>query len=137
MTKKINSAEASNITIAPRSLLERVGGWRSVNWGEDWDLWARLAHAGAYAFLPYPAERPPHASIMVRTERYRGPTRGFGVRVSKYADSIRIGRKVFTPGEHVSSLQRVALAVAKTEVLVGRSSLPPVPNPQFTEVTVS
>jgi len=137
MTKKINSPEASNITIAPRSVLEEVGGWRSINWGEDWDLWARLAAAGAYTFLPYPTERPPHASIKVRTERFGGPTHGFRVRVSKYADSIRIGRKVFTPGEHVSPLQRVALAVAKAEVTVGGSSLSPVLNPDFTEVTVS
>jgi hypothetical protein len=105
MTKKVDSAEASNITIAPRSVLEKVGGWRSLNWGEDWDLWARLANVGLYVFSPYPAESPPHSSIRVRTERYAGPSRGFGVRVAKYSDALRSGRRVFHQGEHVSPVQ--------------------------------
>jgi glycosyltransferase involved in cell wall biosynthesis len=136
MTKRRDSPEASNITIAPRDVLERVGGWRSLNWGEDWDLWARLASVGAYRFFPYPADNPPHASIKVRTERYSGATHGFWVRVAKYADAVRSGRSVFSPREHVSNAQRAALAVAKARVLVRRNSLTPVPDPEFAEESV-
>jgi glycosyltransferase involved in cell wall biosynthesis len=133
MTKKKGSEEASNITIAPRRVLNQIGGWRPLNWGEDWDIWARLANAGLYAFIPYPAENPPHASITVRTERYAGPSRGFGVRVAKYADAIRSGRKVFHLGEHVSPAQWAAFVVAKAGVLVNGGLLVPVPNPEFIE----
>jgi glycosyltransferase involved in cell wall biosynthesis len=137
MTKKLDSNEASNITIAPRPVLDYIGGWRPLNWGEDWDLWARLASAGTYTFLPYPAGNPPHRSIRVRTERYSGPTRGFRVRVSIYADAVRSGRPVFSPGEHVSSAQKVAFEVARAWVAVRRSSLVPVPDPGFNEVSIA
>ena len=135
MTKKRDSSEASNITIAPRTVIEQVGGWRPLNWGEDWDLWARLAGAGLYAFVPYPVENPPHKNIKVRAERYTGPTRGFGVRVSKYTDGLRIGRKVFDSGEHISAAQRAAFTVARIRVTLGGGSLAPVPNPEFNEVS--
>jgi glycosyltransferase involved in cell wall biosynthesis len=135
MTKKIGTYEASNITIAPRTLLSQLGGWRSLNWGEDWDLWARAASLGQYAFLPYPVDSRPHAAIRVRTERYSSPTHGFWTRVSKYGDAIRIGRSVFDPGEHVSAAQRVAFAIAKARVAIGGGSLAPVPNPDFNEET--
>jgi hypothetical protein len=133
MTKRRNSPEASNITIAPRGVLELVGGWRPLNWGEDWDLWARVANLGLYSFLPYPHENPPHTSIKVRTGRSSGPTRGFWVKVSKYADSIRTGRRVFDPGEPVSTLQRTALAVARLRVALGGGTLAPIPDPDFSE----
>ena len=136
MTKRRDSPEASNITIAPRALLERVGGWRSLNWGEDWDLWARLANVGEYRFFPYPADSPPHASVKVRTERYSGTTHGFWVRVSKYADAVRSGRSVFSPGEHISNAQKAALAVARARVLIRRDSITPVPDPEFAEESI-
>jgi glycosyltransferase involved in cell wall biosynthesis len=132
MTKRRDSPEASNITIAPRSVLESVGGWRPLNWGEDWDLWARLASRGLYSFLPYPLNNPPHTSIKVRVERFSGPSRGFWVRVSKYSDAVRTGRKVFDSGEQVSTVQRLALAVARIRVSLG-GALPPVPDPDFSE----
>jgi hypothetical protein len=133
MTKRKDSAEASNITIAPRQVLDRIGGWRPLNWGEDWDLWARLASAGLYAFLPYPVDNPPHSSIRVRTERYAGRSHGFGVRVAKYSDALRTGRRVFDKGERVSVAQRVALAVAMASVRLRGSSLASVPDPEFKE----
>jgi glycosyltransferase involved in cell wall biosynthesis len=133
MTKKQDSAEASNITIAPRAVLENAGGWRPLNWGEDWDIWARLANIGLYVFYPYPVENPPHTSIKVRTERYAGPSHGFGVRVAKYADALRTGRRVFHEEEHVSPAQWMAYAVARAGVFIKGKSLAPVPNPEFHE----
>jgi glycosyltransferase involved in cell wall biosynthesis len=137
MTKRLDSPEASNITIAPRSVLDLVGGWRPLNWGEDWDLWARLSNAGLYSFLPYPQKSPPHVTVKVRVNRFTGPTRGFSVKVAKYADSIRIGRRVFDPGERVSVLQKLALVVAKLRVAVAGSTLAKVPDPYFSEEETS
>ena len=133
MTKRRESPEASNITIAPREVLDRVGGWRPLNWGEDWDLWARLAGLGLYRFLPYPAEDPPHARIRVRSERYAGASHGFFVRVRNYSDAVRTGRPVFSKGEHVSAAQRLALSFARARVAIRGDSLTPVPNPDFAE----
>jgi len=133
MTKKRDSPEASNITIAPRRVIDLVGGWRPFNWGEDWDLWARLESVGYYSFMQYPVGSPPHRAIKVRTERYSGLSRGFQVRVSKYADAIRMGRRVFDPGEHVSIVQKGALATARLRVRLAAKSILPVPNPNFAE----
>ena len=34
-----------NITMAPRELLKELGGWRNLQWSEDWDFWCRAARA--------------------------------------------------------------------------------------------
>ncbi|MDG6994396.1 MAG: glycosyltransferase family 2 protein [Nitrososphaerota archaeon] len=39
--------------IAPRTLLNELGGWRDLQWGEDRDLWARTASAGKFTFIPF------------------------------------------------------------------------------------
>lgn len=50
----------SNITIAPRDLVFRLGGWRNINWIEDWDLWERAEAMGRYVNHPYPLIQTHH-----------------------------------------------------------------------------
>jgi len=133
MTRKKGSDEASNITIAPRPLLKSLGGWRDLNWGEDWDLWARAAGPGRYAYLPYPVDNPPHHSVKVRYGVYEGPRRSFRMRRTKYADAIRSGRRMFKPGEHVSVSQKLTYYLARASVMLRRDYLAPVPDPDFSE----
>ncbi len=38
--------------IYPRVLLEKVGGWRNLQWAEDWDLWWRLMEIDAFKWYP-------------------------------------------------------------------------------------
>lgn len=135
MIKKKGSDEASNITIAPRPLLEELGGWRDLNWGEDWDLWARAGGIGKYTYLPYPFGNPPHRSIKVRYGIYKKQTSRFGMRRSKYADAIKSGRKMFKSGERVSVPQKLAYYVARAGVMLRRDYLAPIPNPDFSEFT--
>ena len=44
---------ANGFLIAPRRLIETLGGWRDLQWGEDRDLWARAANAGKFVYVPY------------------------------------------------------------------------------------
>jgi glycosyltransferase involved in cell wall biosynthesis len=37
--------------IGPRNIFEEIGGWRDLNWGEDFDLWSRAAKAGKLAYI--------------------------------------------------------------------------------------
>jgi len=134
MTQKTGSDEASNITIAPRPLLKELGGWRDLNWGEDWDLWARAAGARKYVYIPYPDDKPPHRSIKVRYGAYRTPRTSFNMRRTKYADAIRSGRRMFKPGEHVSLSQRLVYYLARGTVMLKRNYLVPVPDPDFSEL---
>jgi glycosyltransferase involved in cell wall biosynthesis len=133
MTQKKGSDEASNITIAPRSLLTELGGWRDLNWGEDWDLWARANGRGKYAYLKYPLESPPHRRIKVRYGIYEGPLSRLGMRSHKYSDAIKTGRRMFKTGERMSASQRLAYFLAKAGVTVRREYMAPVPNPDFSE----
>ena len=134
MTQKIGSDEASNITMGPRPLLKDLGGWRDLNWGEDWDLWARASGAGKYVYLPYPDGRPPHKHIPGRYGAYRTPGSSFSMRRVKYADAIRSGRRMFKPGEHVSASQRLVYYLARGTVMLRRNYLTPVPDPDFSEM---
>ena len=133
MTRRKDAREASNITIAPRKMVLELGGWRDLNWGEDWDLWARAYAAKRYSYVPYPSDDPPHLRITVREKRYTGISRGFGVRKEKYSDAIRARRRVFDPGEHVSVVQRLAYYAARASVALRRNYLKPTPPPDFWE----
>lgn len=137
MTQKKSTPEASNITIAPRNLLEELGGWRDLNWGEDWDIWARSAALEKYTYLPYPIENPPHSNIKVRYGIYRGPISSFTMRRRKYADAIRSGRRMFKVGEHVSASQRLIYYLVKGSIMLRRNYLTPVPDPDFSEFTTA
>jgi len=66
------------ITILPRTLAERVGGWRDVPAGEDIDLWARVAREGELVHVAYrriQAEVNPHEGAIHRTMRRLERTR--------------------------------------------------------------
>ena len=139
MTKKTkkNEKEASNITIAPRSVVVQVGGWRDINWCEDWDFWARSAALGKYVFESYPYSYPPHKSITVRVKRESSLVSRFVTRYNKYKDFCRIGRPPFADGERRSSSQRVTYNLANIIVRLRRNSLGPVPNPHFRDAVYS
>jgi len=134
MTKR-PTEEASNITIAPRELIQNIGGWRDIQWGEDWDLWERAYEVGKYRFVPYPSP-PLHKFIMVRRERQRGIRNKLSHRYLKYRDMLRIGRRPFQKGEHRSTLQRAALALASTSVALKRSRVEPIKYKDFDDMKV-
>lgn len=131
MTRRTGQDERSNITIAPRELIEEVGGWRDINWGEDWDLWNRVAQIGKYLYLPYPGESPPHERIKLRRERETESWSKFLTRYSKFHDSIRIGRPVFSQEERVSTGQWFSYWLARLSVGISRKRLEHVPLPDF------
>jgi glycosyltransferase involved in cell wall biosynthesis len=133
MTRGQDPKGPASITIAPREVVAELGGWRDLNWGEDWDIWGRAYAAKKYAFIPYPSDNAPHVRITVRERRYAGIGRGFGVRVEKYSDAIRIRRKVFDPGEHISIVQRLAYYTARASVALRRDYLQPSPPQDFWE----
>jgi len=125
----------SNMTIAPRRLISSLGGWRDLNWTEDWDLWARAASKGKYINIPYPYSNPPHKRVKVRTERNRSIVKRTLMRYAKYSDCHKIGRPVFSHDESTSSSQRFVDWVAGLSVTMGRSKLDPVTNPQFEDIS--
>lgn len=135
MTKR-PTEEASNVTIAPKELIRSIGGWRDVQWGEDWDLWERAYEVGKYRFVPYPSP-PLHEFIMVRRERQSGIRNKLSHRYLKYKDMLKVGRRPFQNGEHRSGLQMVAVALALASVTLTRSRMSPIRFQNFDDMKVA
>ncbi len=131
MTRKTRTDETSNVTIAPRRLIVEVGGWRPVNWGEDWDLWNRAASMGKYLYFPYPAHCPLHKATRVVVERENSVMTKLLTRYWRDRDSVRLGRRVFTPGERTTWGQRLPFLLARASVAITRTRMKRVPLPDF------
>jgi glycosyltransferase involved in cell wall biosynthesis len=74
------------VTIARASLLKSLGGWKPLVRWEDWELWARAAKAGKYAWTCFP----------MRTKVGSKARRGHGredSRLWRYRTLARIGRQ--------------------------------------------
>jgi glycosyltransferase involved in cell wall biosynthesis len=99
---------SQNITIGPRRLIKELGGWRNLQWGEDWDLWRRAARGGRYNWTIFSLalEINPHF------ERKR-PTVKMRQRYTRYRDLLKLGRRIFDPGENVSISQRMVALAAR------------------------
>ncbi len=50
--QKKNAVQACFSGIYPRYLIEKVGGWRNLQWAEDFDLWWRLIKINAFKWCP-------------------------------------------------------------------------------------
>jgi glycosyltransferase involved in cell wall biosynthesis len=124
----------SNITLAPRQLILELGGWRDINWSEDWDLWARAGARGKYVNVPYPYSDPPHTFVTVRQDRHDSIVKRMQARYGKYRDCYRIGRSPFAGDSHVSSFQALISWVAKAVVNLKRDKLTAVSNPDFKDI---
>jgi len=92
-----------NVTMSPRDLLKDLGGWRDLQWSEDWDLWCRAAKASRYAWTVFKL-----VDVGNQHLDRRAATKKMRVRYSLYRDMLRVGRRPFSKGEHVNLSQRLA-----------------------------
>lgn len=97
-----------NITIGDRNLLKRLGGWRDLQWAEDWDLWSRAAKSGCYMWtvLPIVEITNPHFERQLTLPKLL-------FRFYKYREFVRLGRTVFDKNEKVKLNRKLILATAK------------------------
>jgi len=78
------------VTIARASLLKDLGGWKPLVRWEDWELWARSAKAGKYAWTCFPMR----TAVGSRTRDGHG--REYS-RLWRYRTLARIGRQRYDP----------------------------------------
>ena len=104
------------VIVAPRSLIERLGGWRDLQRSEGWDLWYRAAKAGVYSWTVFIlTETRNRSSFRAETEAHPERTTIVGkyqYRYIAYRDSLRVGRRLFAPGSHVGPGMRLAQILA-------------------------
>jgi len=89
--------------VAPRRLVSALGGWRNLQYSENWDLQKRAAKLGMYRwtiFLLTEGEENPHPE----RDTFLGRTR---YRYITYRENLRAGHRLFQPGEHVGLQKRV------------------------------
>jgi len=103
-----NEIDLQNITIGSRALIKEIGGWRNLNYGEDWDLWRRASKAGKFRWTVFP----------LITDHNFHPERKrllpmLKLRYVRYKEMIRLGRPVFPKGEKVTFAQKGVLMLAK------------------------
>lgn len=109
----------SGIVVAPAHLLRSVGGWRDLQFSENWDIAERAARISRYVWTIFRAKgiigKPDSVSVIRKNlSRYR-----------KYLDWLRVGRRPFHD-EKPGIGMRIDYALAKVSLLYyGR--LNPVP----------
>jgi len=101
-------AKSQGTIVAPRRLVSGLGGWRDLQYAENWDLSRRAAHAGKYRwtiFLLTEGSQNPHP------ERRSFPKSTL-FKCSTYIDCMRTGHRLFSPGQRVGLNGRFAQIVA-------------------------
>jgi glycosyltransferase involved in cell wall biosynthesis len=103
-----------NMTIGPRNLIAEVGGWRDLNLFEDWDIWNRADKVHKYRwtsrkFAMNETYHPERASAFGRLRQ----------RYERYRIRLRLGMKIFGPGETVGLSQRLAYIAARSSMAFG------------------
>lgn len=102
-----------NITIATKDFLKEVGGWRDINYGEDWDLWRRAAERGRYSLAVFPlvtGEDPSLGKVSKTLPRLR-------LRYTRYVSMIRLGHHVFDDRDKATFSQRGVYLLARLVAL--------------------
>jgi glycosyltransferase involved in cell wall biosynthesis len=99
---------SQNITVAPRDLLLKIGGWRDLQYAEDWDVWSRAAALSKYAWTVFPV-----SDRHISRSSHAGSLGILRYRLGRYRDEMRLGREVFERGERTSLAQRAAKSLAR------------------------
>ncbi|MGI0080422.1 MAG: glycosyltransferase family 2 protein [Nitrososphaerales archaeon] len=84
---KLLRVRRSGITIGPSALISRIGGWRDLQWNENWELSKRAAELDSYVWTIFllAGETNPHP------ERRSGLGR-IKYNFFRYRESLRAGR---------------------------------------------
>ncbi|MEM0117520.1 MAG: glycosyltransferase family 2 protein [Conexivisphaerales archaeon] len=98
--------------IAPRHILLELGGWRDLQFRENWELCRRAAVQGLYRWTIFPmvAESNPHPERknLLHMLKYR---------YIRYRENLRVGHKIFDKNEEIGYSQKMILLVAKLSTL--------------------
>jgi glycosyltransferase involved in cell wall biosynthesis len=89
--------------VVPRRLVSELGGWRNLQYSENWDLQKRAAAVGLYRwtiFLLTEGDENPHRErhTLIGDTRYNYVV---------YRENLRVGHRLFQPGERVSLRKRM------------------------------
>jgi glycosyltransferase involved in cell wall biosynthesis len=97
-----------NITIVPRSLVKRLGGWRNLQYSEDWDMWSRAAKIGQYQYLIFSIAES--QNLVKKDKNFIQSLKG---RYIRYREMHRLNRRIFFQGEQKSNSQILVSLISR------------------------
>jgi len=86
----------SGICLAPRELFVKVGGWRDLQFSENWDVCERAARIGMYRWTIFKVKNE------ISTEERSSLIKRNRVRYKRYLDELRLRRNPFQLEKRVS-----------------------------------
>jgi len=115
----------SGIVIAPTELVRTLGGWRDLQWAENWDICERAARIGKYSWTIF---RVKDAIILEGSKRFSGihkdletnsVIRKNRIRYRKYLDELRLRERhgPFEDGEAFGIGRGVDYILARVSLL--------------------
>jgi glycosyltransferase involved in cell wall biosynthesis len=111
---KLLRAKSQGTVVVPRRVLSELGGWRDLQYGENWDIARRAADIGLYRWTIFLLTKGPENPHPER-KRLLGATKH---RYIAYRDSLKMGHRLFQPNEPIGWQKRlIALAALTTSPL--------------------
>lgn len=107
--KLLTVVNGETTMICARKLLDSLGGWRDLQFRENWELARRAAKEDGHRWTIFPIV----VSITPK-ERRKSVRSSLGYRYMRYRDNIRVGHKQFDPGEKKGMGQELVWLAAKT-----------------------
>ena len=98
--------------VCSRELLVKLGGWRDLQFRENWELERRAAKDGNHRWTIFPI-----VGMITSKERRKSLTSSLGYRFMRYRDNIRVGHKQFDPGERKGISQETVWLMARLAAL--------------------
>jgi glycosyltransferase involved in cell wall biosynthesis len=96
-----------NVTVAPADAVREIGGWHDLQYGEDWEFWARAAKAGRYGWTVFPLVD----SLNYHTERKTNLNK-LRLRFTIYREAARCGRPILREEVNTNTSQRLFVVLA-------------------------
>ena len=110
--KLLTVVNGETTMISPRKLLNSLGGWRDLQFRENWELARRAAKEGNHKWTIFPIV------VTITSKQRRTSTRSsLGYRYMRYRDNLRVGHKQFDPGERKGFIQEAVWLLAHFIVL--------------------
>lgn len=94
--------------IAPRKLLLDLGGWKNLQFRENWELCRRAAEKGMYRWTIFPL-----VSQTNQHDERKKRLQSLKYRFIRYRENIRVGHKIFDTGERRGISQSGVYMLAK------------------------
>lgn len=110
--KLLTVVNGETTMVSKRELLTSLGGWRDLQFRENWELARRAAKENNHRWTIFPI-----VTSITPKERRKSFRSTIGYRYMRYRDNLRVGHKQFDEGEKLGWGQKLVWFAAKFSTL--------------------